>query len=349
LDFKFIHEGEPDAELKRSRMTESAQSIKPILLLGAGFSRNWGGWLASEAFEFLLGCKEIRSNAQLKKLLWQHQPRGGFEEALADIQREAARSGPLEDLKVFEAAIAKMFDSMNRGYSGFQSLEFTSSEWAWLHHFLLRFDAIFTLNQDYLLEKLYLAPTGPRVSDRRWTRWHLPGMQTETLKGVEPPNNVIWVPGAIKEVPNSQPIYKLHGSSTWRDPAKGSVMILGANKEASIQSHEILRYYADEFRKRLSEKGARLMVIGYGFRDLHINTVITDAVRKGLQFYVIDPRGSDLARSLNETRQPGALIAAPTELEAIFEQGLIGASRRSLRGIFGGDDVEYAKVMDFFD
>jgi hypothetical protein len=30
-----------------------------ILLLGAGFSRNWGGWLASEAFEYLLGCPQV--------------------------------------------------------------------------------------------------------------------------------------------------------------------------------------------------------------------------------------------------------------------------------------------------
>ena len=26
-----------------------------ILRTGAGFSRNWGGWLASETFEYLLG------------------------------------------------------------------------------------------------------------------------------------------------------------------------------------------------------------------------------------------------------------------------------------------------------
>jgi hypothetical protein len=29
------------------------------LLTGAGFSRNWGGWLANEAFEHLLGAPEI--------------------------------------------------------------------------------------------------------------------------------------------------------------------------------------------------------------------------------------------------------------------------------------------------
>src|ERR1700733_9926625 len=30
-----------------------------ILLTGAGFSRNWGGWLASEAFEYVLGCSDV--------------------------------------------------------------------------------------------------------------------------------------------------------------------------------------------------------------------------------------------------------------------------------------------------
>ena len=30
-----------------------------LLLLGAGFSRNWGGWLATEVFEYLLGTKAV--------------------------------------------------------------------------------------------------------------------------------------------------------------------------------------------------------------------------------------------------------------------------------------------------
>jgi hypothetical protein len=37
------------------------------LLTGAGFSYNWGGWLASEAFEYLLGAPErMRSNVNLR-------------------------------------------------------------------------------------------------------------------------------------------------------------------------------------------------------------------------------------------------------------------------------------------
>ncbi len=42
------------------------------LLLGAGFSRNWGGWLAAEAFEYLLGCPEVTRNPELQALLWRN-------------------------------------------------------------------------------------------------------------------------------------------------------------------------------------------------------------------------------------------------------------------------------------
>ena len=60
-----------------------------ILLLGAGFSRNWGGWLASEAFEYLLGCPQVDS--AIRGLLWRYQRKGGFEDALAELQDDFTR------------------------------------------------------------------------------------------------------------------------------------------------------------------------------------------------------------------------------------------------------------------
>lgn len=50
----------------------------PLLLLDAGFSRNSGGWLASEAFEYLPGCPEVCASGELRALLWRHQATGGF-------------------------------------------------------------------------------------------------------------------------------------------------------------------------------------------------------------------------------------------------------------------------------
>ncbi len=92
--------------------------MNSVLLLGAGFSRNWGGWLASEAFEYLLGCPEISRNPHLQNLLWRNQTLGGFENALAVVQADfirdpAVNTGHLQDL---QHAVTRMFDDMNKGY-----------------------------------------------------------------------------------------------------------------------------------------------------------------------------------------------------------------------------------------
>lgn len=92
----------------------------------------------------------------------------------------------------------------------------------------------------------------------------------------------------------------------------------------------------------------RLMVIGYGFRDLHINEVIRKGVETGAEFFVVDPRGSSLAAAIG--RQPVSSVQGPpTDLEETFKKGLIGASRRSLRSIFSDNDVEFGKVQSFFN
>jgi hypothetical protein len=92
--------------------------VTHVLLTGAGFSRNWGGWLANEAFEHLIGSPEIDDH--LRHLLWTHKSRGdGFEGALAELQQEYHRSKDerskkrLDDL---QAAIVGMFNEMNRAF-----------------------------------------------------------------------------------------------------------------------------------------------------------------------------------------------------------------------------------------
>lgn len=90
------------------------------------------------------------------------------------------------------------------------------------------------------------------------------------------------------------------------------------------------------------------MVIGYSFRDDHINKVLQVAIAKGLKMFVIDSNGIDVAKVLNPTAQAGR-IYAKTSLEEDVQYALIGASRRLLREIFGNDEIERAKVMRFFE
>ena len=161
----------------------------------------------------------------------------------------------------------------------------------------------------------------------------------------------IWVP---EDDPNEftiserlQPLFKLHGSSNWRDAEGGELLVVGGNKARAIDSIPVLKWYSGKFQEDI-ESGARLFVIGYSFKDNHINKAIIDGVRdSGLKFFVVDPLGSEVARRANPSH--GGMIYSPNELDDTFTQGLMGASRRSLRDTFGGDPISHGNVMRFFE
>jgi SIR2-like domain len=329
--------------------------MQSVLLLGAGFSRNWGGWLASEAFEYLLGCPEILRNPHLLGLLWRNQPTGGFENALAQAQADfirdpAANTNHLVDL---QNAVARMFDNMNQGFFGLVDFEFQQAREMMVRTFLTRFDAIFTLNQDLLLEHHYIDQDVCLLSSRRWGGSALPGMTPTPIPGAANPHSWAqrnWTPANPAEFTldvRYQPYFKLHGSSNWQEVHGAPMLIMGGNKIREIGLSPVLSWYHQQFEERLCQGGTRVMVIGYGFRDTHINEVIMRAVNeRGLKMFIIAPEGGDLARTINPTHR--APIRVGTDLETTFERGLIGASRRSLRETFGNDTIEHAKVMRFF-
>lgn len=323
-----------------------------ILLLGAGFSRNWGGLLANEVFEHLICQEEVAADEYLRNLLWSHRTTGGFENALAEVQA-AFRTDPGKYAPSFhhlQAAVSTVFNQMNQGFFDATEFEFQQNIDRMLRTFLVRFDAIFTLNQDVLLEHHYFRHI-ELATPRRWNGPQLPGLRR--IPSIEVTidsswGKDTWVPNESFEIEKGlQPCFKLHGSSNWKDSEGGSLLVTGGDKSREIQSHSVLTWYFDQFKKRLSAGGSRLFIIGYGFRDSHVNDVIIDAVnRYSLQFFVIDPLGSDVVRRANPS--DGGAIYSRNDLDDAFRQGLIGASRRSLIETFGKDQISHANVMAFF-
>jgi len=326
-----------------------------ILLLGAGFSRNWGGWLASEAFEYLVGCPEISSNPHLLDLLWRYQPTGGFENALAQVQADFIRDhqSNTSHLQDIQSAVIRMFDDMNRGYFDHTDFEFQQARERTVGTFLSRFDAIFTLNQDLLLEHYYIDQQVALLSSRWKNGSEMPCMKPIHDSHATDPNSFAqrwWIPVPPDEFrldDRCQPYFKLHGSSNWREVHGAPLLIMGGNKIREIGFSPLLSWYHQQFEEHLYQANTRLMVIGYGFRDAHINEVIMRAVNgHGTKMFIISPEGGDLARTVRPFHR--AALGDVTELEETFKRGLIGASRRSLREIFGGDTIEHNKVMRFF-
>jgi hypothetical protein len=337
------------------------------LLTGAGFSANWGGWVASEAFEYLLGSPEILADDRLRDLLWDSQLKGGFEDALSELQvghsAGFAQQWSEKQLTSLQNAVGRMFEDMNRSFKGRSDLEFLRPErlvqtteervqaaGRTVQHFLTRFKALFTLNQDLLLEHLYLSK--PEVA--RTVRPELPGLQRIQDARAQPGDSWAdssWRPAATQEFAlrdGSQAYVKLHGSSNWYAEDGRRVLIVGGSKQQTIGTFPILRSYLSTFEKALMAPGSRLMVIGYGFRDNHVNDVLEKAISTGLRLFIVDPNGAELAFKLNRTRMSGQ-IPAPTSLEAMLKQAVIGGSRRPLSGIFGVDNTEYNKITRFFE
>lgn len=319
--------------------------MKHILLLGAGFSHNWGGWLASEAFDYLIARDSVDAN--IKKLLWDHKDEGGFEGALDELQTDhiANPSERTEDrLQRLQQAIAEMFDAMDKAFAD-ASFEFQSDTAYLVRTFMVRFDAIFTLNQDTLLERHYLNGNVELSPVRKWTGWQIPGMKQVPGTQVSPleQNTCKWTPMASDEFSLSvqlQPYIKLHGSSNWVDGDGGQLLVIGGNKGAAIQQHEILRWYFRSFVEFLSSEDVRLLVIGYSFGDDHVNRAILDAtLDNGLKLYIMDPAGVNVTDAIRDDAINKGLPR---------ENFIVGASTRPLNSTFGGDVAEHQKVMGFF-
>lgn len=323
-----------------------------ILLTGAGFSHNWGGWLAKETFEYLLGCPEV--DPGLRHRLWKSKSSGGgFEDALADLQGEyKSRKDPLTEKLVrdLQAALVRMFNEMDQAFAD-TTFEPQHDMRYLVRTFLVRFDAIFTLNQDLLLERHYLNDNITLSQPRKWNGWQMPGVKplhpTPYTLAPREANVALRTPdpSQFQEQVGEQPYYKLHGSANWISDG-GMLFIMGGNKAIEINQYPLLRWYHQKFVEYLARRGARLMVIGYSFSDHHINDAIMQAADKGsLSLFIVDPQGVDVL----DKQDPRAPLRVPGPLMTCISPHIIGASRRSLTATFGHDRVEHSKVMRFFE
>jgi hypothetical protein len=314
-----------------------------LLLLGAGFSRNWNGWLANEMRGKLLA--RLAADAELHRIVSGYE---NFEDALSAVQEEFKRSGSRQSkgtLDRMQAAVIATFRAMNESFAKRRSMEFSNDRQFSIINFLNRFDAIFTLNQDLLLELHYgdLELAEPR----RWSGHYFPGLNV-------PPGwhdaigarlrdrlDLVCTPGEPRVENDLQPIYKLHGSVNWKE-GDSDMLVLGGNKAGAIAGMRLLKWYAEEFRRYLEMPDPRIMVIGYGFRDQHISQMLLDArTKSGLRMFIVGPTGR---RVLNR-QSPHATIRVHDPLEEI---PIIGESFRPLTTTFNGDDLEHDDLLGFF-
>jgi len=328
--------------------------MQNILLLGAGFSKNWGAPVASEFFTALIADEEVQRNQPMLDLLWRN--RKNFEDALAHVQQNYRQNMQTnrEPLLLFLRAMLRIFDRMTAIFKK-QDFEvwqqgLTVDRSRHVVEFLAKFDAIFTLNQDLLLEIHYFDKHHNTSTNRRWGSNALPGMTPvgqETEQG-RPWSSRIWKPeGDFNISINVQPYFKLHGSRNWRTSDNAEdIIIMGGGKDAAIRQFPVLQRYQELFADYVKRSDTRLTVIGYGFGDGHINEVLKDAVGSGLKMYVIDPRGAAIGYESRPVKE-WQIGSGPSELEIWFQKGLYSASIIPFRHLLLDESVDREVLADF--
>src|ERR1700730_9424060 len=263
------------------------QFNKRVLLTGAGLSRNWGGRLAREMWEEIFSHPAVQLRPALRMLLVRTPL---FEDALTEIRGPKYRD---EDQAAMNSAIREAFERMDAEHVA--QLPSQKIDDRAIREFLGRFYSvdhrvgyIFSLNQDALVELLAglwadllpgfslpgirLLPPLPMPAAGR-PRFAYPATPDMSEIGLEGNLNYI----------------KLHASFLWHPEDGSPGMVLGGGKEIKIGRSPLLTWYYQLFNQVLCSGDVRLLVIGYSFKDEHINRIIWTAAQSfGARIFIWD-------------------------------------------------------------
>jgi hypothetical protein len=138
-----------------------------FLLIGAGFSRNWDGPLSDEITGSRLG--ELHDDTEIASAL----RRGPFEDVFQGFQPPSPSNPAGPRLTRFQDAVTALLQRLNKTFIN-KKFEFRNDLVCSVKWFLARFDSIFSLNQDLLLEIHYVQ----RFSHQgKWSSVVQPGVQ----------------------------------------------------------------------------------------------------------------------------------------------------------------------------
>jgi len=165
----------------------------------------------------------------------------------------------------------------------------------------------FTLNQDLFIERHYYNGqrlTIPGVQHRQeWfsSLFRMPLKRSDYCQ--LPPRDFI-EKSKNRILSESDFFYiKLHGSQNWVSSSGSQIIVIGRGKSKRLREEPLLSWYFDIFKNVVLRENRRMLIIGYGFRDNHINRVISEAVEKhGLKIFIITPQPiGDFKKNMNKS------------------------------------------------
>ena len=272
-------------------------SSRFILLTGAGFSHNFGVPLANELWASIINHGAIQNAQRVRNaVLSDFDFESVYHRIMVGDYSLGEKSAMARGVEDAYAYVDEIIRSWGAGTDSPYPIDVYK-----VQEMIARFAGtnaepgfFFTLNQDLFVERYYYNGLRP----------HLPGIRQHTNKWFT--NNFI---GRLQDedyvtLPDSEAIQrespffekvgfyylKLHGSSNWRSADRTRRMVIGHDKDEQISTEPLLSWYFEVFTRVLSEGNRRLLVIGYSFRDSHVNKIIAKAIQNhGLRLFVMTP------------------------------------------------------------
>ena len=279
-------------------MSTSIRPAKNVLLTGAGFTKPFRGYLASEMWALILNEPEIHTFPLLRNCLLDKR---NFEVAYDHV---LAGDYGKEEKRAFVKALRRAYQHLHR--STCEKFQIPARELCRL--VVAKFGQveegergfIFTLNQDLFLERHFstddcdISIPGLRRDDWFNSR-HSNPFPIEPAVDLLKNDKVEELKATFWSDKRSKLVYvKLHGSLGWRAADGSEPLIVGTTKSSAIEKEPLLRWYSDLFKKVLHAGDRNLVVIGYGFGDPHINAVIAEGIKEHrLHLYVVTPQSPD--------------------------------------------------------
>jgi hypothetical protein len=306
---------------------------KHVLLTGAGFSRNFGGYLAEEMWVRIFNNPLVQRSQDLKAILFRdHDYENIYERALSKPNDDPDKNA------IFTAVLDsyRHMDEILRRWPYETGGQFPVS-YLRLRDFLKKFSVrggapgfIFTLNQDLFLERHFADDLGmelPWLPTRHWNfGMNQPSLDELTLTLPEQQD----LSGAIWSLPGEKLYYvKLHGSSNWKRHDGSEALVIGHSKAQSIADEPVLMRNFSLFKDTIFHPGCQLLTIGYGFGDRHINEQLAMAIMQyQLKLYILEPSGpySFLKHLKNKFD------------DKLLERGLAGYFQCTLHGLLPADE-----------
>ncbi len=280
------------------------EPAETVLLTGAGFTKTFGGYLGSEMWAEILNHLDLDDNPEIRKLMLRKLDYEAIYDEMQDPNKKYTPKQKASFTDAFRRAYNDMDDNLSHLEPPISAIPYGACKL-----FISRFAGsmgskargfFFTLNQDLFVERFYTNSGSPERSIRspgadhlKWFRGeHGQKLQASDIIKLPDDKGIETLKKEFGKKGSGQFMYvKLHGSHRWQSQDGSDVLVIGHGKKGRLEKEPITRWYLSLFEEIIKTYTRNLVIIGYGFGDDHINTIIADAVKDNkLRLFIVTPK-----------------------------------------------------------